>query len=122
MTNITLMFDEIHIKQYFDYKEGNVGLAFNGTQAGNSAFVFMLGSLLSKLKDVVILPTKTMQANILFKIIKVVIIGSEKIVFRVICVVTDSTSSKVVILSLSSTVFYYIFSSNEGLEAIIFLV
>ena len=91
---VTLMIDEIHIKQYFDYKGGNVvGSAFNTTEAAKSAFVFMLSSLLSKFKDVVhILPTKTIDAESLFTVIKQVIIGIEKIGFTVICVLTDNNS------------------------------
>lgn len=81
------MVDEIHIKQFYDYKGGNVvGSAFNCNEAANSAFVFMLNSLCSKVKDVVhILPTKTMKAETLFTFIKNVIIGLEQIGFKVMC-------------------------------------
>ena len=48
---VTLMVDEIHIKQYFDYKCGSVvGTAYDSIEAASSAFVFMLNSVLSKYK------------------------------------------------------------------------
>lgn len=90
--NVTLMVDEIHIKPYFDYKGGNVvGSAFNSTEAATSAFVFMLNSICSKLKDVVhIMPTKCMKAEGLFDVLKRIIIGLEEIGFKIICIVTDN--------------------------------
>ena len=93
-TTVILMVDEIHIKQYFDYKGGNVvGSAFNSTEAASSAFVFMISSVLSKFKDVVhILPAKTMKAEMLYAFIKRVIIGLEEIGFRVICIVTNNNA------------------------------
>ena len=91
---VSLMIDEIHIKQYFDYKGGNiVGSAFNCDEAAKSAFVFMISSVCSQFKDVVhILPVKTLKAEILFTFIKDIVIGLEKIGFRVISVVTDNNS------------------------------
>lgn len=88
------MVDEIHIKQYFDYKGGNiVGSAFDSSDAAKSAFVFMINSICSKFKDVVhILPARTMKAEALFRFIKNVITGLEQIGFRVICVVTDNNA------------------------------
>ncbi|XP_045129960.1 uncharacterized protein LOC123515452 isoform X1 [Portunus trituberculatus] len=51
---VSLMIDEIHIKQYFDYKGGNVvGSAFNCDEAAKSAFIFMISSVCSNFKDVV---------------------------------------------------------------------
>ena len=91
---VSLMIDEVHIKQYFDYKGGNVvGSAFNCDEAAKSAFVFMISSVCSQFKDVVhILPVKTLKAEILFTFIKDIVIGLEKIGFRVISVVTDNNS------------------------------
>lgn len=87
------MIDEIHIKQYFDYKGGNVGSAFNFDEAAKSAFVFMISSVCSNFKDVVhILTVRTLKAEILFTFIKDIVIGLEKIGFRVISVVTDNNS------------------------------
>lgn len=91
---ISLMLDEIHLKQYMDYKGGSiVGLATNSENMASSAHVFMISSLMSAYKDVVhILPVKTMTAEILFNVIKAVIVGLEKIGFLVICIVTDNNS------------------------------
>ena len=51
---VSLLADEIHLKPYFDYKGGNIaGAAYNSEQPANSAFVFMITSLFSSLKDVV---------------------------------------------------------------------
>ena len=57
---VSLMIDEIHLKESFDYKGGNiVGFAHDGVECATSAHVFMLQSLFSKFKDVVyILPVK----------------------------------------------------------------
>lgn len=47
------MIDEIHLKQYYDYKGGNiVGKSVNNDKAANAAFVFMLQSFLSDFEDV----------------------------------------------------------------------
>ena len=91
---VSLMVDEIYIKEYLDFKGGNlVGMAFNSQKTANSAHVFMIQSLLSGYKDVVhILPIKTICATDLHKIIKKVILGLEDIGFFVICVVTDNNS------------------------------
>lgn len=88
------MIDEIHIKQYFDYKGGNVvGSVFNCDEAAQSVFVFMISSVCSNFKDVVhILTVRTLKAEILFTFIKDIVIGLEKIGFRVISVVTDNNS------------------------------
>ena len=51
---VVLMVDEIHLKPFFDYKGGSViGAAFNINKAANSAFVFMISSVLSPFKEVV---------------------------------------------------------------------
>lgn len=88
------MVDEIHLKDYFDFKGGNlVGMAFNNKEAATSAHVFMIQSLLSAYKDIVhILPVKTICTTDLHNNIKRVILGLEKIGFSVICVVTDNNS------------------------------
>lgn len=93
-TTVILMVDEIHIKPNFDYKGGNiVGAAFNSSAAASSAFVFMVSSIKSKFKDVVhILPTVTMKAELLYNLLKRVILGLEDIGFSVICVVTDNNA------------------------------
>lgn len=59
---VTLMIDEIHLREYVEYKGGNiVGLSYNNNDCTSSAHVFMIKSVLSKFKDVVhILPVKTL--------------------------------------------------------------
>lgn len=50
---VTLMVDEIHLKPFFDYKGGNIaGIALNNAEAANSAFVFMVHSLMCKFEEV----------------------------------------------------------------------
>lgn len=89
-----MMVDEIHIKAQMDYKGGNiVGAAFNSTEAATSAFLCMISSILSKVKDVVhILPVESMKAETLHDILKKVILGLEEMGFRVICVITDNNT------------------------------
>lgn len=91
---VIMMIDEIHIKPYLDYKGGNiVGAAYNNENAANSAYVFMLQSLLSSFKEVVhIMPVKTLDSNELHKIIRKTIIGLHGIGFKVIGVVSDNNS------------------------------
>lgn len=48
------MLDEIHLKQFLDFKSGNiVGLDNNFQNVASSAHVFMIQSLRSSYKDVV---------------------------------------------------------------------
>lgn len=56
---VSLMIDEIHVKDFLDYKGGNVaGSAYDNVECATSAHTFMLQSLFSKFKDVYILPVK----------------------------------------------------------------
>ena len=52
---VLLLVDEIHLKQYLDYKRDNiVGSSCNGvSNAAKSAFAFMISSIFSNYKDVV---------------------------------------------------------------------
>ena len=52
---VLLLVDEIHLKQYLDYKRDNiVGSSYNGvSNAAKSAFAFMISSIFSSYKDVV---------------------------------------------------------------------
>lgn len=92
--HVTLMVDEIHIKPFFDYKGGNIsGVAANSGQAANSAFVFMMHSLMNKFKEVVhIVPVHKPNAEFLHKLLREVTYGLEKIDFKVICVVTNNNA------------------------------
>ena len=73
------MVDEIHLKAQMDYKGGNIfGAAFKSIEAATSAFVLMISSILSKFKDVQILPVKSMSADTLHDILKKVIVGLEE--------------------------------------------
>lgn len=89
---VTLMIDEIHVKAFLDYKGGDIlGMAYNNSQAATSVYVFMIQSLKSKYKDVVhILPTRTLNAEILNNFMLKVIKGLEDIGFFVTCIITDN--------------------------------
>lgn len=91
---VMLLMDEIHLKQFMDFKSGNVlGMAYNSENLANSAHVFMIKSLLSKYKDVVhIVPVKTIKAEDLFDITDKIIRGLEEIGYFVFCVITDNNS------------------------------
>jgi hypothetical protein len=91
---IILMLDEIHLKEYVEYKGGNiVGICYNNNSCASSAHVFMIKSVLSKFKDVVhVLPVKTLTSEDLHKFIRKVIVGLEDIGFNVLCVITDNNS------------------------------
>lgn len=90
----TLMVDEIHLKPLFDYKGGNIaGIALNNAQAANSAFVFMVHSLMCKFKEVAhIIPVHKDNGEFLHNVLEDVIRGLEKIGYKVRCVVTDSNA------------------------------
>ena len=91
---VSLLVDEIHLKPYFDYKGGNIaGAAYNSEQPANLAFVFMITSLFSSLKDVVyIIPSTKMKSEVLYRLILKTITGLETIGFRVISVITDNNA------------------------------
>lgn len=51
---VSLMIDEIYVKEILDYKGGNVaGSAYDNIKCATNAHTFMLQSLFSKFKDVV---------------------------------------------------------------------
>ena len=90
-----MLVDEIYLKQYLDYKGGNiVGSSYNGvSNAAKSAFAFMISSIFSNYKDVVhLLPICKMTADELYIIIKKLVVGLESIGFKVIAVITDNNA------------------------------
>jgi len=89
---VTIMFDEIHLNPFIDYKGGNiVGTAFNNSEAATSAFAFMVNSLLSPYKEVVhILPVKTITAEQLHEVLKQLINELEDMGFEVLAIVSDA--------------------------------
>lgn len=91
---VTLMVDEIYIKQYLDYKGGNVvGNAFDSQELASSAHTFMISSIMSSYKDVVhILPVRTVTAELLHRVLKKVVLGLEEVGFKVLAVVSDNNS------------------------------
>ena len=91
---VSLMVDEIHVKEFFDYKGGNiVGSAHDSTECATSAHVFMLQSLFSTFKVVIyILPAKQISSDILFSFLKKIIVSLETFGYKVIVVVTDNNS------------------------------
>ncbi|XP_035218201.1 uncharacterized protein LOC118191504 [Stegodyphus dumicola] len=91
---VSLMMDEIHIRPFLDYKSGDiVGIGQEVDNLASSAHVFMIQSILCCFKDVVhILPSKKMTAEVLFTVLKKIIVGLEAIGFKVIVVVSDNNS------------------------------
>ncbi|KAH9376537.1 hypothetical protein HPB48_006622 [Haemaphysalis longicornis] len=88
---VTLMMDEIHIQQYFEYKGGSLtGTASNSSEAAKTAHVFMTQCLLSSHKDVAhILPVFSIDASQLHEVLRKVILGLEEAGLTVVAVVTD---------------------------------
>ncbi|XP_049267497.1 uncharacterized protein LOC125756643 [Rhipicephalus sanguineus] len=91
---VTLMMDEIHLKAYFDYKDGFIaGAAANNSCPAKTAHVFMVQSVLSNHKEVVhIMRVAQIDANTLHEFLRKLITDLELIGFRVIAVVSDNNS------------------------------
>lgn len=91
---VILLVDEIHIKPFLDYKAGNiVGTAYNNACLANSAFVFMISSIMSSVKEVVhISPTSKVDHLLVFSLIKEVITKLEDIGYKVFCVISDNNA------------------------------
>ncbi|XP_055928658.1 uncharacterized protein LOC129959790 [Argiope bruennichi] len=91
---VTLLLDEVHIKEYFEYKGGCVtGMSCDSEASASSAQVFMVKSIASQYKDVVhVLPVHSISGEILHEFIKKIIIGLEGIGFTVIGIITDNNS------------------------------
>lgn len=92
--NMILLFDEIHIKPFLDYKAGNiVGIANNNTSLATTAFVFMIISVNSKFKEVVhISPVSKINHESLFIFIKSIILKLEQIGYKIFCVISDNNA------------------------------
>lgn len=69
-----------------------VGKAFDSAEAAKTAHVFMIQSLTSSYKDVVHIPVNKFKANMLFSIIRKVVVRLQLIGFNVVCVVSDNNS------------------------------
>ncbi|GFS75860.1 transposable element P transposase [Trichonephila clavipes] len=68
-------------------------MAYNSEQAATSAYVFMIQSLLSPLKEIVhIMPVKKIDREKLFAVVKKTIVELDGIGFKVIGVVSDNNS------------------------------
>lgn len=85
--------DEICLKAYFDYKGGDgTGVALNAAGVANSVFVFMVQSFTCQFKEVAhVVPVHIAEPEFLHKVLRDIICGLEKIGYRVVCVVTDSS-------------------------------
>lgn len=92
--HVNLLVDEIHLKEYFDYKGGSVVGMVNGECfTANSALVFMISSILSDFKDVVhILPVKKLAGDTLHQWINRIVLGLEGTGFKVLSVISDNNS------------------------------
>lgn len=103
--NVTLMVDEIHLQQFFQYKGGSItGAANNCSEPAKTAHVFMVQSLLSPFKDVVhILPVSRITAEGLHDIVKKVIMSLEDANLHVVAVITDNNSINRKVMSMFGT-------------------
>lgn len=92
--NIILLFDEIHIDPYLDYKGGNtVGTAVNNNTVASSAVTFMITSPCSSLKEVIhICPVSTLNSEMLYQFIKSIIENLEEIGYLVFCTISDNNA------------------------------
>jgi Transposase protein len=91
---INLQVDEIHLKQFLDFKGGDVvGFDDKYKHVATSAHVFLINSLRSPYKDVVhILPVRKINAFELYSIIVKIITGLHNIGFKVVSIVTDNNA------------------------------
>ena len=70
-----------------------IGLSDNNNEAATSAFDFMLSRVFSQYKAVVhVMPTKCLQAENLFDIVKRIINGLEETGFQVLSIITDNNA------------------------------
>ncbi|KAH9372836.1 hypothetical protein HPB48_022776 [Haemaphysalis longicornis] len=90
--------DEICLKAYFEYKGGDgTGVALNASGVANSVFVFTVQSFTCQFKE-----------SFCTKVLRDIICGLEKIGYRVVCVVTDSSSVNREAMS------HFLITSDEG--------
>lgn len=89
-----LLFDEIHIDPYLDYKGGNiVGPAVNDKTLATSAYTFMVSSVSSSFKEVVhISPVSKITSEMLYDFIKTIIENLEEIGYIVFCTISDNNA------------------------------
>ena len=93
--NVTLLFDEIHIDPYLDYKGGNiVGTSVNHNNIlASSAFTFMICSMCSNFKEVVhVSPVPKIDSEMLYKFIKTIVEKLEEIGYIVFCTISDNNA------------------------------
>ncbi|KAF8789399.1 hypothetical protein HNY73_007339 [Argiope bruennichi] len=63
---VTLLLDEVHIKEYFEYKGGCVtGMLCDSEASASSAQVFMVKNIASQYKDVHVLPVHSISGKML---------------------------------------------------------
>ncbi|XP_077549860.1 uncharacterized protein LOC144162976 [Haemaphysalis longicornis] len=100
--NVSLMLDEIHLQQFFEFKGGCLtGSAAHSAEPAKTAHVFMVQSLLSTYKDVVhILPVTRISANELHDVLKRVIMSLESAGLHVVAVITDNNAINRKMMSL----------------------
>lgn len=92
---VTLLFDEIHIEPFMDYKGGNIaGTAVNNNNSlASSAFTFMITSVCSSFKEVVhIAPVSKINSELLYNFIKTIIENLEEIGYVVFCTISDNNA------------------------------
>lgn len=92
---VILLFDEIHIDPFMDYKGGNIaGTAVNNNNSlASSAFTFMITSVCSSFKEVVhIAPVSKINSEMLHNFIKTIIENLEEIGYVVFCTISDNNA------------------------------
>ena len=84
-TTVSLFNDEIHLKPFFDYKDGNiVVLSDISNETATCAFAFIISSVFLWYKDILhVMPTKCLRVENLFYIVKRIKIGLDEIGFWV---------------------------------------
>lgn len=102
--NVTVMLDEIHLQQFFEYKGGCLtGFAAHCAEPAKTAHVFTVQSLLSSYKDVAhILPVTRITATELHDVLKTLIMRLESAGLHVVAVVTDNNAINRKMMSLFS--------------------
>jgi hypothetical protein len=91
---VVLLMDEIHIKPFLDFKSGNIlGMSYNREGVATTAYVFMVQSITSTYKDVIhIAPVKKLTAEQLHHFVLQLIVGMEKIGFKIFCIASDNNA------------------------------
>ncbi|XP_077558526.1 uncharacterized protein LOC144174000 [Haemaphysalis longicornis] len=91
---VAVMVNEVDIEDYFESKGSNsASMALGSTDTPNSAFVFVVQSLVCQFKEAAhIAPVPRADAKFVHKLLRDIICGLEKIGYKVISVASDNNS------------------------------